>query len=276
MNILHKFLCLLKIHLTVWVNNARVICLFLLLFLIALDVSLPLREVALGNGYTVGPWLIPFVMSNSYYCFILHSGSLLLLCDVPFRSGLSRFYEIRCSRLTLTLSVCVFCFLVIASYFILFQIAITIILLPVLSFSNEWGSVFKLVSNNGCEGLAYTISKPILAYLTPYKGIVYTYVLSILASYTHVLIIYLFDKTILKNFTIILSASTYLAAPILSGFGIYILPIQMAAIENLAGSNAISTPTHSLVILCIIALSLIGLICIKNIGSFGIEEKGRY
>lgn len=276
MNTLHKFLCLLKIHLIVWANNARVICLFLLLLLIAFDVSLPLREVALENGSTVGPWLIPFVMSNSYYCFILHSGALLLLCDVPFRNSLSRFYELRCSRLMLTLSICTFCLLAIASYFILFQITITIILFPVLSFSNDWGSVFKFVSNNGCEGLAFTISKPILANLTPYKSIVYTYVLNILASYIHVLILYLFDKTVLKNFTIIFCASTYLAAPILSNFGVYILPIQMSTLDNLIGSNAINTPTHALIILCIIALCFIGLICIRNTGTFGIEEKGRY
>ena len=67
-----------------WPVNPRVYVVFLLELAYVHWMVSPVGDFCAQGGYTVGPWVFPFLLAEPYSRLMVMLGLILLLCDAPF------------------------------------------------------------------------------------------------------------------------------------------------------------------------------------------------
>ena len=124
-----------------WPSNARIYLVFFSVFLYLHSILLPISDFCLKSGYSITPYLFPFIMSDSNSVLLFTLGIVLLLCDAPFIEEDQPYIILRSGRKLWTLGQMLYMCLATFLYFAFIIIMSLIILLPYLEFSLDWGKV---------------------------------------------------------------------------------------------------------------------------------------
>lgn len=129
-----------------WARNPRIISIFILFFVLVFDVVFRFNQLAIEYGTKNTPWFLPFFLSHPFLGLYTLLGFVLLFCDAPFIDRHQPYIIIRIGKLKWLLGQILY--IVVSSFLFLIaiQVFIIIVLLPTITFSNEWGSILYSMS----------------------------------------------------------------------------------------------------------------------------------
>src|SRR5699024_1005021 len=93
------------------------------------------------GGYTVGPWVFPFLLAEPYSRLMVMLGLILLLCDAPFIESDHPALLLRSGRRTWTAGQVLYIAGTSAVYFAVVYLLTVLVLLPHVGFEPGWGKV---------------------------------------------------------------------------------------------------------------------------------------
>lgn len=149
-----------------WKKNPKYSAAILYLILYSYNRLYGLGDYAASLGYSVSPWVFPFMpcMGSSFLPFML--GYVLLISDAPFRTRQQRFIIQRTGKRAWILGQLLYILAVSICFTLLMWILSWLWLLPHLEWNCDWGRVIRTASLNGIPGtfgvymeIPYTIIK---------------------------------------------------------------------------------------------------------------------
>ena len=124
-----------------WPVNPRVYVVFLLELAYVHWMVSPVGDFCAQGGYTVGPWVFPFLMAEPYSRLMVMLGLILLLCDAPFIESDHPALLLRSGRRTWTAGQVLYIAGTSAVYFAVVYLLTVLVLLPHVGFEPGWGKV---------------------------------------------------------------------------------------------------------------------------------------
>jgi len=131
-----------------WLKDKRVRFVFVFIAYMVWMYIWPFTRYGMKIDGTISGWLLP-VMFQAYNIsigvskVILHLGMLLLLCDAPFFSPIMPYMLLRSRRNGWWMGACLYSIAAACVYALFLMLLSMLLVLPVIRFDNEWGSVMN-------------------------------------------------------------------------------------------------------------------------------------
>lgn len=132
-----------------WPVNPRIYVVFVLVLAYVHSMISPIGNFCAQMGYTVGPWLFPFLMAEPYSALMIMLGLILLFCDAPFIEDDQPYLILRSGRKTWAMGQALYVMAGSAVYFISVYFISVLIVLPYIGFEHGWGKVINTFCQMG-------------------------------------------------------------------------------------------------------------------------------
>jgi hypothetical protein len=148
---------------------------YVILILIYIFMDMAVSPFGSFSDYTsvaVSPWILPFVMSDQYYLFVIMLGVVLLFCDAPFLDSQQPYLLIRTGRTCWYIGHIIYIAFASMVYFVFTWILSIVPILRNIGFSLQWGKIIKTfaLTNAGDNyGLKIPIIGDIVQNYTPFS-----------------------------------------------------------------------------------------------------------
>lgn len=202
------------------IQNTRMYTVMIFISIYLYSVIAPVRSFASVIGYPCAPWLYPFLMADSTTLIYVMLGCIVIFSDAPFVDEQQPYVIMRTGkRIWFAGQMYYICFVSFIYFFYILIISI-LLLIPNLSYSQNWGKIIgTLVRTNAGEQIGVygmnLIPKILLTY-TPLQAVGCCFLLSwflgMLIGFTLFFCNMLFNKivgAIVVNACVLLAAFTY-------------------------------------------------------------------
>lgn len=124
-----------------WVVSPRVYVVAALILLFTNMVISPIVDLADSVEENVTPWLIPFIMSDSYMIIVIFVCAVLLFCDAPFTDEQQPYIIIRSNKIYWATGQILYIIVSGFIFSVFLFISVCINLIGVIDFSTDWGKI---------------------------------------------------------------------------------------------------------------------------------------
>ena len=132
-----------------WPVNPRVYVVLVLLVGYIHSIVSPVGVFCAQAGYTVGPWLFPFLMAEPYSALMIMLGLILLFCDAPFIEDDQPYLILRSGRKAWAVGQILYVMAGCAVYFVTTYLISVLVILPYIGFEDGWGKVINTFCQMG-------------------------------------------------------------------------------------------------------------------------------
>lgn len=132
-----------------WLRNPRVYVVFIGLLLFVHTLNKEIRIFCAETGYRAAPYLITFLLHDSYFVFVFLFFATLLFCNAPFIDNLTPYDMIRSGRKLWFVSKLIYIILAAFIFILLLFLITLIVLFPYVTFLGDWGHVFRTLALTG-------------------------------------------------------------------------------------------------------------------------------
>lgn len=176
-----------------WLIDPRIYVIFISIFLYLHSLLSPILEFCLYSGYSITPFVFPYVMCQSISVMLIMLGVILLFCDAPFIGAEQPYIIMRSGRKQWVYGSILYIALASAIFFFIIILFTVIILFPVIEFSSGWGKVigtFVQTSVASQHGISLPFSHAIFIGYTPLQAMLVSFTISCLVAFLLGMIIF--------------------------------------------------------------------------------------
>lgn len=240
-----------------WPVNPRVYVVFLLeLAYVHWTVS-PVGGFCAQGGYTVGPWVFPFLLAEPYSRLMVMLGLILLLCDAPFIESDHPALLLRSGRRTWTAGQVLYIAGTSALYFAVVYLLTVLVLLPHVGFEPGWGKVIHTFCQTrmaGQHGIVLPFDHQISNALGPVEANLLELLLCWLLGTLLGLVLFVLNLTVNRSAGAICAAALAIFPLFVERAGWwmhYISPVSWASLSvvDLTGTTAFPSLGYALAVL---------------------------
>lgn len=141
MDKINKVFLIAVYHIRKWAANPRVYLIALMILLYLHSILSPVVSFCMQGGYTVSPFLFPYILSHTTSVMIFFFGIVLLFCDAPFVELDQPYLILRSGRTTWLWGQMLYIVMGSLIYIAFFFAATVLILSPCLEWGATWGKV---------------------------------------------------------------------------------------------------------------------------------------
>ncbi|MDW7656183.1 MAG: hypothetical protein SCM11_03290 [Bacillota bacterium] len=158
-----------------WTATPRIISLLIFISAFLAYHSHSLVQFAAAEGKALTPWVFPHLLTPAML-LVYGSFTLLLFCDAPFMDNHTPFVIIRCGRMSWLDGQLLYIIMAGLIYSLFFMLASILVLAPNLTFTNDWGTILKILASNPSAGrqhnlvLTVFISEAIVQQFSPLQA----------------------------------------------------------------------------------------------------------
>lgn len=168
-----------------WSSNPRLIVILLLLITFINIAEQGIRLFAQSAHIAVSACVFPFIMADWYQLFIIMLGLVMLFCDAPFLDDQQPYVVIRTGKHCWLAGQILYIFFGSAVYFLVVWLLSTMLLLPNVAVSSQWGKIIRTLAetNAGDQfNIGLTFQKHIVQQLSPIQAVGLSFLMSWLAG----------------------------------------------------------------------------------------------
>lgn len=143
-----------------WPSNPRIYVLGLLLIGFLFEWVRPIADFSSAVHVSVTPWVFPYLSLSQKVLLLIMLGIVLLFCDAPFIDAHQPYVIIRSGKRDWLLGQILYIMVASALYFLFIALISTLLMLPNLTFSSEWGKIFGTLALTDA-GSQFKINLPI-------------------------------------------------------------------------------------------------------------------
>ena len=247
-----------------WPSNPRIYVLGLLLIGFLFEWVRPIADFSSAVHVSVTPWVFPYLSLSQKVLLLIMLGIVLLFCDAPFIDAHQPYVIIRSGKRDWLLGQILYIMVASALYFLFIALISTLLMLPNLTFSSEWGKIFGTLALTDA-GSQFKINLPIsyklqLTY-TPIAAMAWSFFLNWLIGTFLGLLMFVLNMrftreigAIVATFLVILQYFCFSA----NGFLLWhFSPVSWASLENLDITHTSALPSITYAVSVLIGLNLI-------------------
>lgn len=157
-----------------WAVNPRIYIVLLLLIGYITMMLNCVNDFCSKSGYKITPWVFPFFIAQPYSLLMILLGLILLFCDAPFMESEQPYIIMRSGREIWTAGQILYIVLSSAIFFAIVELLTILLLLPNLSYENDWGKVINSFAQNGASryGVVFSFDYTIVSSFNPLQAMV--------------------------------------------------------------------------------------------------------
>lgn len=140
-----------------WRGNPVVLTLAVVILAFAFWNGFWIDQFCFAANMRVAPWIAPFLLNLPVMIVVYGLFSLLLFSDAPFVNGHTPFVMIRSGKSAWIKGQLLYIFAASLALSLFMVVSTLLVLLPVLGWSNDWGTVIRLLANYPSEADKYGI-----------------------------------------------------------------------------------------------------------------------
>lgn len=240
-----------------WPVNPRVYVVFLLELAYVHWMVSPVGDFCAQGGYTVGPWVFPFLLAEPYSRLMVMLGLILLLCDAPFIESDHPALLLRSGRRTWTAGQVLYIAGTSALYFAVVYLLTVLVLLPHVGFEPGWGKVIRTFCQTrmaGQHGIVLPFDHQISNALGPVEANLLELLLCWLLGTLLGLVLFVLNLTVNRSAGAICAAALAIFPLFVERAGWwmhYISPVSWASLSvvDLTGTTAFPSLGYALAVL---------------------------
>ncbi|BAE83937.1 hypothetical protein DesLBE_5324 [Desulfitobacterium sp. LBE] len=271
MDKLRKILFCSMQNLLKWSANPRIYVLGLLLLVFLSESVRPIAEFSSAVNVPVTPWVFPYLALHQLVLLCIMLGVVLLFCDAPFIDAHQPYVIIRSGKKNWLWGQILYIMIAAALYFLFIVLCSILMLLPNLTYANEWGKVFSTLALTDA-GNQFKVALPISYQLqhayTPMSAMVWSFLMSWLVGVFLGLLMFVLNMRFKREIgAVVATALVFLQyfAFEASGFLTFSLsPVSWASLGNLDITHTSALPSLTYAVCALIGLNLI-LILLANL-----------
>lgn len=257
-----------------WSSNYRIYVLLLLIIMFSYNYARPFYEISVLVNQNIPPVIFPFLTSNILTQAMIMSGVIFLFCDAPFIDNCQPYSIIRSGRMKWMTGQILYVFFASAIYLLIIFICTVIMVIPNVSFANDWGSIFFTISQGGQISDISTVSVPyrILLLYTPLEALFISFLLEWGAAVFLGLLMLAINMNFNRAWGIACASIVVLFDAVVYNTMSYwynrISPVSMARLSILDSSEATGKPgnvyAYLFFIISILILCMVCMICFRK------------
>lgn len=169
-----KVFCIALYSIRQWINNPRIICLFILMSVFVWNDFEVIGDLTVRTGIKTNPLIFPFFSSDPVKQLILLAGIVFLFSDAPFINKNQPYIIIRSKRIPWVLGQILYIIMASAVYFLFLMLVSIVVLLPYMTFATkEWGKIIQTMAQTDAGiqiNLQFGITKEIITFYSPLEA----------------------------------------------------------------------------------------------------------
>jgi len=192
-----------------WLSNPRYLAILLLIVGFLINVYGPIRTFTNITKISATPFSFPYLMSDWYINMIIFFGVIFILCDAPFIDPQQPYVMIRTGKTAWANGQILYIFLTSAVYFLAITLLTILLLMPQVTFVNEWGKIWGTLAQTTAGeqfGVQLNISYLIMLHYSPLEALFYSLTISILAAFLLGLLMFILNLVTSHHYVGIIAA----------------------------------------------------------------------
>lgn len=273
------------INLQQWKANPKYVLYFVYVMLIMWGTTHGLPRYADSLGYPwITPWLLPLFLRVVRIYPLLLIGFLILICDLPLRTGQQQFVLLRVGKRSWLYGQLLYLLLICLSFSALLWVSSWIFYFPKLEWTSRWGKIIVSLlpdSHNAVGPYGYLeASIDVLKNTNGLKATLWTLGMQTLVCYFLGLLIMLLNLTAHRGLGVFFAAGLILFSFLVRFFAgftdklrylIWISPVSWID-RSMVGHVNQNLPSHTCVVLMTLGLCIILIVILRqNIHKFKIN-----
>lgn len=268
MNEIRKIFYIAFQNILKWNSSPKVLIIAILSTLIINTNVIGIKHFSSSVHIPARPWLFPFLTSDWYILMLLSFLVILLFCDAPFIDAHQPYIIIRSKRTIWMLGQVLYIIFSSALFFLFIIIVSCILMLPNILFGNDWGAIYKTLSQTNVKydfSIQLNFPYRILSSYNPIAAMLWSFILAwsigIFIGLIMLVFNFLFNRVIgaiIATAFVLLETFTYYFA---ESTIYYFSPISWANLLITDSTNTSPNPSNWFAIITLVILNGILIIC---------------
>lgn len=161
-----------------WGTNYRIYVILVSLLAFTVIRADYVRSYAINMELAVTPYFFSFQFDDGITRMLFYFGVVLLFCNAPFVDNQQMFVLMRIGRKHWFLGQMLYILLANLCFFLVTAVASVIVFVPQVSFSADWGTIFRICAENN-QAAGVIMHQEIIEYFEPWMACLLTYVLNV-------------------------------------------------------------------------------------------------